>query len=52
MQHANAAGERGVPAKSLSKFSPSWEGVRGWWTRIVTKIIKNRRRKVHEEQKC
>jgi hypothetical protein len=34
VQHAYAAGERGVPANFLSKYSPSWEGVRGWWTRV------------------
>jgi hypothetical protein len=22
----------GVPAKFLFIYSPSWEGVRGWWT--------------------
>jgi hypothetical protein len=36
VQHAYAAGERGGPAKSLlSIYSPSWEGVRGWWTLIA-----------------
>jgi hypothetical protein len=34
VQHAYAAGERGVPAKFSPIFSPSGEGVRGWWTLI------------------
>jgi hypothetical protein len=35
VQHAYAAGARGVPVKYLSKYSPSREGARGWWTLIA-----------------
>jgi hypothetical protein len=39
VQHAYAAGARGVPEKYFSKYSPSREGVRGWWTLIAELFI-------------
>jgi predicted alpha-1,2-mannosidase len=43
VQHAYAAGARGVPVKYLTKYSPSWEGVRGWWTLIAELSLKSRK---------